>query len=67
MFIAHIKTAEDFQERADACTRLTETALSEAARETMLFLARRWQALADQETARRKGIRPQPHAASPSD
>jgi len=48
-------------ERADACTRLAETAISEATRETMLFLAHRWQALADQETERKKGVRPKDH------
>ena len=67
MITPHPKTAQDYQERADACTRLVEAALSEATRETMLFLANRWQALADQEAVRKKGIRPQPSAASPSD
>jgi len=68
MFAPHPKTAaQDYQDRADACTRLAEGAVSEATRETMLFLANRWQALADQEAARKKGVRPQPSAASPSD
>ena len=62
MFAPHPKTAaQDYQDRADACTRLAETAISEATRETMLFLAHRWQALADQETARKKGVRPKDH------
>jgi len=65
MFAPHPKTAQDYQERADACVRRAEGALSPNIRETMLYLAHSWQVLADQEAARKKGIRPQPHAASP--
>ena len=67
MFAPHRKSAHAYQERADACTRLAERALSPNTRETMLFLADRWQALADQEAARKKGQRPQPHVASSPD
>jgi len=66
MVAPHPKTTKHYQERADACTRLAEKTLGQETRETM-FLAHRWQALADEETARKKGIRSQPHAASPSD
>ena len=37
MFAPHPKTAQDYQDRADACTRLAEGALSPDTRETMLF------------------------------
>jgi hypothetical protein len=42
-----IMSPADYRERAEACERLSETVLSPEARETMLFLASRWRALAD--------------------
>jgi hypothetical protein len=53
MFRPHPKTPEDYRERAAECKRLAEDA-TPTTRETMLYLANRWRALADEDEARSK-------------
>ena len=48
------KTPQDFRARAASCERLADSATSPETRETMLYLASRWRALADQDEAKRK-------------
>lgn len=53
MFRPHPKTPEDYRERAAECERLAEDATPTTC-ETMLYLANRWRALADEDEARSK-------------
>lgn len=46
------QTLRYLRERAEACERLAETATSPETRETMLYLASRWRALADEDEAK---------------
>ena len=46
------QTIRYLRERAEACERLAETATSPETRETMLYLALRWRALADEDEAK---------------
>ena len=57
MFIP--KTAQDYIDRATACEALADAATSPETRETMLYLAGGWRALADEAEAqqRRRGCR----------
>ena len=50
------KTPQYLRERAEACERLAATATPET-RETMLYLAARWGALADEDEAKQHPIR----------
>ena len=54
----------EYRQRAESCERLAQTAISDATRETMLFLASRWRDLADQHDRKQKSsenkARPQP-------
>ena len=47
------KTAQDYIDRATACEQLADAATSPEIRETMLYLATRWRALADEEAKQR--------------
>ena len=46
MFIPKPKTAQDYIDRATACEQLADAAIAHETRETMLYLAGRWRALA---------------------
>jgi hypothetical protein len=46
------KTPQDFRDRADECERLAETATSPEIRETMIYVASRWRALAEGDEKR---------------
>jgi hypothetical protein len=48
------KTPQDFRERAAECERLAETAKNPATRETLLYLASRWRALAEEDEGQSK-------------
>jgi hypothetical protein len=43
-----LKTPKEYRERAVECKRLATDMVSPTAREIMLFVARRWRALADE-------------------
>ena len=45
------KTPQDFLDRADECERLAEISKNPEARETLLYVASRWRALAEQDKA----------------
>jgi hypothetical protein len=51
------KTLQYLRDRAEACERLAETATSPEVRETMLYLASRWRALAEEGEARQHPFR----------
>ena len=55
----------DFRERANSCERLADTAISPETRETMLYLAARWHALADEDEARRRPLHGRPATQRP--
>ena len=42
------RTPQEYRERAIACERLADRTTNPATRETMLYLAMRWRALADE-------------------
>ena len=46
------RTPQAFRERAEECERLADEATSLSVRETMLYLAMRWRALADENEAK---------------
>jgi hypothetical protein len=46
------KTPQDFRERAAECERLAEKAIRPEYRETLLYVASRWRALAEEDEAR---------------
>jgi hypothetical protein len=48
------KTVQDLLDRAEACERLADGTGSDATRETMRYLASRWQTLAAEEEAKTK-------------
>jgi hypothetical protein len=52
MFRPHPRTPTDYQERAAECERLAEGATAPTTRETMLYLANRWRAVANEDEAR---------------
>lgn len=57
-------SAEEYRQRAEACDRLAETATSPHVRETMVYVASRWRALAEKleakdQRAKAQGIRQQ--------
>jgi hypothetical protein len=51
------QTIRHQRDRAEACERLAETATSPETRETMLYLASRWRALADEDEAKLRPLR----------
>jgi len=51
------ETPPDFRDRAAECDRLAATALNPKTRETMLYIASRWRALADENEARASRLR----------
>ena len=61
------KTPHDYRARADECERLAAGATSPEVREIMLYAARRWRGLADEDEARRKSVKPQAQASSSPD
>ena len=46
------ETPQDFRDRADECERLAATATSPEARETMIYVASRWRAMAEEDEKR---------------
>jgi hypothetical protein len=65
-----LRTSHQYRDRAAACERLADNATSPETRETMLYLAMRWWALADEADAkpRTKPINSESHPlASPSE
>ena len=51
------QTLRYLRDRAEACERLAETTISPETRETMLYLASRWRALADEDEAKLRPFR----------
>ena len=64
MFTQKPKTPQDYIDRATACEALADAATSPETRETMLYLAGRWRALADEEEAKQRPKRPEPQHPS---
>jgi len=64
LFIPNPKTPQDYIDRATNCEQLADAATSPETRETLLYLASRWRALADEEEAKRRPIRPEPQHPS---
>jgi hypothetical protein len=64
VFIPKPKTAQDYIDRATACEQLADAAIAHETRETMLYLAGRWRALADEEEAKQRPKRPEPQHPS---
>ena len=54
---------EEFRKRAAECERLAETSTSQRARETLLFIAARWRALAEEDERRWRPREPVKQAA----
>ena len=52
MLVPTPKTPQDYIDRATACEQLADAAKLPETRETMLYLASRWRALADEEEAK---------------
>lgn len=52
-------SAEEYRQRAEVCDRLAETARSPHIRETMVYVAARWRALAQEAEARERRATPQ--------
>jgi hypothetical protein len=48
------KTVQEMLDRAEACERLANTAVSGETRETMRYLALRWKTMAAEEAAKGK-------------
>ena len=48
------KTPQDYIDRATACEQAAAAAILPATRETLLYLAARWRALADEEEAKQQ-------------
>lgn len=57
------RTPQDFRERAAECERLAELASRPETRETLLYVASRWLALAEEDEAR---LRKAKHEANPA-
>ena len=64
MFTPKLKTPQDYIDRATACEALADAATSPATRETMLYLAGGWRALADEAEAQQRPKRPEPQHPS---
>ena len=64
MFTPKLKTPQDYIDRATACEALADAAIAPDTRETMLYLASRWRALADEEEAKQRPRRPEPQHPS---
>ena len=62
-----LDTPQDFRERADACERLADEAENPRARETLLYVAARWRAMAAEDEGRQKPTKPGSKALSPMD
>jgi len=58
------KTPQDYIDRATACEQLADAAKLPETRTTMLYLAARWRALADEEEAQQRPKRPEPQHPS---
>jgi hypothetical protein len=54
---------EEFRKRAAECERLAETSTSQRGRETLLFIAARWRALAEEDERRWRPREPLKQAA----
>jgi hypothetical protein len=63
-----LRTSHQYRDRAAACERLARDAVSPETRETMLYLAMRWRALADEAEAqpRTRPINSELHPLPPS-
>jgi hypothetical protein len=59
------ETPQDFRDRAAECERLAEKATQPEPRETMLYVASRWRALAEEDEARLKPSKPKIDRATP--
>jgi hypothetical protein len=59
------RTPQAYRERAIACERLADRTTNPATRETMLYLAMRWRALADEDEPEAKPINSQSHPLHP--
>lgn len=53
-----LMSVEDYRQRSEECERLAETAAAAHVRETMLYLAVRRRALADEEEAKERRAKP---------
>jgi hypothetical protein len=63
-----LRTLREYRDRAAACERLADDAVSPETRETMLYLAMRWRTLADEADAkpRARPINSELHPLPPS-
>ena len=58
------KPPQYYIDRATACEALADASPAPETRETMLYLASQWRALADEEEAKQRPRRPQPQHPS---
>jgi hypothetical protein len=60
------ETPQDFRDRAAECERLAATATNPEARETMIYVASRWRALAEEDEKRLRSRKPKTEPAAPA-
>ena len=58
------RTPQEFRERAAECERLAASAPTPETRETMLYVASRWRAMAEEDEARLKAPKRKANPAS---
>jgi hypothetical protein len=61
-----LKSPQYYRERAEACERLAEAALSPETGETMLYVASRWRALPEEEEAKTRPSKARTRPQHPS-
>ena len=60
-------TPEEFRERAATCERIAGEVKDQNARETLLYLASRWHAMADEDEQRLNPTKPESESLSSMD